>query len=109
MNNENNEGLGLRTVEDISELILHSHDLQETLQNIVNMVARRMGSDVCSIYLLEKDGETLTLYATKGLSRGSVGRVRMNTSEGLTGLVVEQRGVVAIDDAPSHPRYKYFR
>jgi len=109
MNTENNEGLGLRTVEDISELILHSHDLHETLQNIVNMVARRMGSDVCSIYLLEKDGETLTLYATKGLSRGSVGRVRMNTSEGLTGLVVEQRGVVAIDDAPSHPRYKYFR
>jgi phosphotransferase system enzyme I (PtsP) len=109
MNTENNEALGLRTVEDISELILHSHDLQETLQNIVNMVARRMGSDVCSIYLLEKDGETLALYATRGLSRASVGRVRMNTSEGLTGLVVEQRGVVAIDDAPSHPRYKYFR
>lgn len=101
--------LGLRTLEDISELILHSHDLRETLQNIVNLVARRTGSDVCSIYLLEKDGETLTLYATKGLSRNSVGKVRMNTSEGLTGLVVEQRGVVAIEDAPSHPRYKYFR
>ncbi len=106
---ENNEGLGLRTIEDISELILHSHDLGETLQNIVHMVARHMETDVCSIYLLEKDGETLTLYATKGLSRNSVGKVRMNTSEGLTGLVVEQRGVVAIEDAPSHPRYKYFR
>lgn len=103
------ESIGLRTLEDISSLILHSHDLQETLQNIVNLVARRTGSDVCSIYLLDKDGETLTLYATKGLSRSSVGKVRMNTSEGLTGLVVEQRGVVAIEDAPSHPRYKYFR
>lgn len=103
------ESLGLRTLEDISNLILHSHDLHETLQNIVNLVARRTGSDVCSIYLLEKDGETLTLHATKGLSRSSVGKVRMNTSEGLTGLVVEKRGVVAIEDAPSHPRYKYFR
>lgn len=109
MNTESSEGLGLRTIEDISELILHSHDLRETLRNIVNLVARRMQSDVCSIYLLEKDGETLTLYATKGLSRSSVGKVRMNTSEGLTGLVVEQRGVVAIENAPSHPRYKYFR
>ena len=33
----------------------------------------------------------------------------MKTSEGLTGLVIEQKGVVNIEDAPSHPRYKYFR
>ncbi len=109
MTDDNIEYLGLRTLEDISELILHSHDLRETLQNIVNLVSKRMESDVCSLYLLEKDGETLTLYATKGLSKGSVGKVHMNTSEGLTGLVVEQRSVVATEDAPSHPRYKYFR
>jgi len=109
MTQDNSEYLGLRTLEDISELILHSHDLRETLQNIVNLVSKRTGSDVCSLYLLEKDGETLTLYATKGLSKGSVGKVQMNTSEGLTGLVVEQRSVVATENAPSHPRYKYFR
>lgn len=103
------ETLGLRTLEDISGLILHSHDLQETLDNIVTLVARRMGSDVCSIYLLEDDGETLRLAATKGLSRSSVGKITMKTSEGLTGLVMEQKGVVAIEDAPAHPRYKYFR
>jgi len=106
---EHLEGLGLRTLEDISGLILHSHDLHETLDNIVNLVAKRMGSDVCSIYLLEDDGETLRLQATKGLSKTSVGKITMKTSEGLSGLVVEQRGVVATADAPAHPRYKYFR
>ena len=100
--------MGLRTLEDISALILHSHDLQETLDNIVNLVAKRMSSDVCSIYLLEEDGETLRLHATRGLSRLSVG-ITMKTSEGLTGLVIESRGVVATDNAPLHPRYKYFR
>ena len=105
----NAESMGLRTLEDISALILHSHDLQETLNNIVTLIARRMNSDVCSIYLLEDDGETLVLKATKGLSKSAVGKVRMNTSEGLTGLVIEQRGVVALENAPSHPRYKYFR
>jgi phosphotransferase system enzyme I (PtsP) len=109
MPTQNAESIGLRILEDISALILHSHDLQETLDNVVALIARRMGSDVCSIYLLEEDGETLVLKATRGLSRGAVGKVRMNTSEGLTGLVVEQRGVVALEDAPSHPRYKYFR
>jgi phosphotransferase system, enzyme I, PtsP len=109
MTDDNLEDFGLRTLEDISELILHSHDLRETLQNIANLVAKRMATDVCSIYLLEADGETLTLYASKGLSKTAIGKVHMNTSEGLTGLVVEQRGVVAIEDAPAHPRYKYFR
>jgi phosphotransferase system, enzyme I, PtsP len=108
MPEETGEKLGLRTLEDISALILHSHDLQETLDNIVNLVAKRMVSDVCSIYLLEEDGETLRLHATRGLSRLSVG-ITMRISEGLTGLAVEQRGVVATDNAPLHPRYKYFR
>ncbi len=106
---KNTESMGLRTLEDISALIVHSHDLQETLNNIVTLIARRTRSNVCSIYLLEDDGETLVLKATKGLSKSAVGKVRMNTSEGLTGLVVEQRGVIALEDAPSHPRYKYFR
>jgi len=108
MPDEAGEKLGLRTLEDISALILHSHDLQETLDNIVNLVAKRMASDVCSIYLLEEDGETLRLHATRGLSRLSVG-ITMKTSEGLTGLAMEQRAVVATDNAPRHPRYKYFR
>ena len=105
---EKTESLGLRTLEDISTLILHSHDLQETLDNIVNVVSRRMASDVCSIYLLDDDGETLRLHATKGLALSSVGKITMNISEGLTGLVVEQRSVVSLENAHEHPRYKYF-
>ena len=106
---ESQQSLGLRILEDISSIILHSHDLQDTLDNIVNLVAKRMGSDVCSIYLLEDDGETLTLKATKGLSKASVNRVAMKIREGLTGLAVETRSMVMTDNAPSHPRYKYFK
>jgi phosphotransferase system enzyme I (PtsP) len=106
---EDHQSLGLRTLEDISSIILHSHDLQGTLDNIVTLVAKRMESDVCSIYLLENDGETLTLKATKGLSKVSVGRVSMKIHEGLTGLAVETRAMVMTDNAPEHPRYKYFK
>jgi phosphotransferase system enzyme I (PtsP) len=103
------QSLGLRTLEDISSIILHSHDLQETLDNIVTIVAKRMGSEVCSIYLLEDDGETLVLKATKGLSKTAVGTVSMKISEGLSGLVVQTRDMVTTDNAPAHPRYKYFK
>ena len=51
--------IGVTTLEDISALILQSHDLDETLRNIVNLVARRMHTDVCSIYLLDEDNETV--------------------------------------------------
>ena len=103
------QSLGLRTLEDISSIILHSHDLQDTLDNIVTLVAKRMGSDVCSIYLLENDGETLVLKATKGLSKASVNRVSMKVHEGLCGLTIQTRAMVMTDNAPSHPRYKYFK
>ena len=107
--NESHHSIGLRTLEDISSIILHSHDLQETLDNIVNIVAKRMRSNVCSIYLLEKDGETLVLKATKGLSKASVNQISMKVHEGLSGLVFESRGMVMTDNAPAHPRYKYFK
>ncbi|WP_275938146.1 phosphoenolpyruvate--protein phosphotransferase [Oryzomonas sagensis] len=106
---ESHHSIGLRTLEDISAIILHSHDLHETLDNIVTIVARRMGTDVCSIYLLEQDGETLVLKASKGLSKASVNRVSMKVHEGLTGLTFESRGMVMTDNAPAHPRYKYFK
>jgi phosphotransferase system enzyme I (PtsP) len=106
---ETHHSIGLRTLEDISAIILHSHDLHETLDNIVGIVAKRMRTDVCSIYLLEKDNETLVLKATKGLSKNSVDRISMKIHEGLSGLVVESRGMVMTDNAPAHPRYKYFK
>ncbi len=106
---ESHHSIGLRTLEDISSIILHSHDLHETLDNIVTIVAKRMKTDVCSIYLLEKDDETLMLKATKGLSKASVDRISMKVNEGLSGLVVESRDMVMTDNAPAHPRYKYFK
>jgi len=100
---------GLRTLEDISSIILNSHDLKETLDNIVNTVARRMDTDVCSIYLLEDDGETLVLKASKGLAQSAIGKISMKISEGLSGLVIQTCDVVMTDNAPAHPRYKYFK
>ncbi|HEU5462533.1 MAG TPA: phosphoenolpyruvate--protein phosphotransferase, partial [Candidatus Binatia bacterium] len=98
----------LGILEDISTLISHSHDLQETLESIVATVADRMQTEVCSIYILDRDKNRLTLRATKGLDRESVDRVSMGTGEGLTGLVIEKMKPVMVADTLAHPRYKYF-
>ncbi len=99
---------GLRLLEKVSALTGQSEDLQETLDSVVQVVAERMRTEACSLYLLEEDRENLTLWATTGLDRGAVGRVRMRTTEGLTGLVIETMEPVGVQDAPVHPRFKFF-
>ncbi|HJX09986.1 MAG TPA: GAF domain-containing protein, partial [Candidatus Binatia bacterium] len=98
----------LTILEDITTLISHSHDLQETLNSIVATVAERMGTEVCSLYILDQQKERLTLRATMGLDAESVGKVSMAIGEGLTGLVIERMKPVMVVDALAHPRYKYF-
>jgi phosphotransferase system enzyme I (PtsP) len=98
----------LMILEDISALISHSQDLQETLNSIVAIVAERMETEVCSLYILERKKNRLTLWATMGLDQESVGKVSMGIAEGLTGLVIERMTPVMVVDAQAHPRYKYF-
>jgi phosphotransferase system enzyme I (PtsP) len=99
---------GLRLLEDIGTLISRSQDLQEALQGITETIADRMGTEVCSLYLFDPKDKRLTLWATTGLGRAVVGRVSMSIEEGLTGLVIERMEPVAVTDAMTHPRNKYF-
>lgn len=99
---------GLAVLEDIGALIGHSHDLQDTLESIVKIVAERMGTEVCSLYLFDPKDERLTLWSTTGLERAAIGKVTMAVDEGLTGMVIEKNEPVMVVDALAHPRYKYF-
>src|SRR5262245_5656457 len=101
-------GHGFKVLEDISAITARSEDLQETLQRIVEVVAERAGTDVCSLYILDPRAQRLTLWATTGLAPGSVGKVTMSVEEGLTGMAIEKMEPVMAVDALTHPRYKFF-
>jgi phosphotransferase system enzyme I (PtsP) len=102
------EGSLLLTLEEISQLVAHSHDPRQTLGNIVRLIQGRFHTAVCSVYLLEPGSGDLVLAATVGLRPGAVGRVRMRPDEGLTGLTAERMAPVMVPDAFGHPRFKYF-
>jgi phosphotransferase system enzyme I (PtsP) len=106
--NKSDRRLGLSTLQDISAIILRSHDLTETITNIVDLVAQRAKSDVCSLYLLDNDNMTLTLRATKGLDKSAIGKVSLRIGEGLTGSVAADQQVLAVQDPQNHPAYRYF-
>ncbi|MEO8071496.1 MAG: alpha-glucan family phosphorylase, partial [Acidobacteriota bacterium] len=102
------EGALLWTLEEISHLVSHSGNPSETLTNVVALIQRRFGTDVCSVYLLEPDRSYLVLAATLGLRPECVGHVRMRINEGLAGLVAETLKPVMAADAPENPRFKHF-
>ena len=80
----------------------------DTLMNVVALIATRFRTDVCSAYLLEPDRSNLVLAATLGLHPSCIGALRMPINEGLAGLVAEQVKPVAVEDAKTHPRFKFF-
>lgn len=102
------EGSLLLTLEEISQLVAHSHHSSETLTNIVRLIQGRFHTAVCSVYFCVPNSSDLILGATVGLKSEAIGRVRMRVDEGLTGLVAQQMSPVAVADAFTHPRFKYF-
>src|ERR1700691_1287243 len=96
------------TLEEIGHLAAEGGKPAETLMNVVDLIARRFQTDVCSAYLLEPDRANLVLAATVGLRRECIGKLRMAIHEGLAGLVAEQARPVAVEQAHNHPRFKYF-
>src|SRR5579872_4800904 len=96
------------TLEEIGHLAAEGGKPAETLMNVVALIAARFETDVCSVYLLEPDRANLVMAATIGLRPKCIGTLRMALTEGLAGLVAEQVRAVAVEEAPRHPRFKYF-
>lgn len=97
------------TLEEITNLTEEGGKPADTLMNVVALIATRFKTDVCSAYLLEPDRSNLVLAATLGLHPHCIGTLRLALNEGLAGLVAEQVKPVAVEDATSHPRFKYFK
>ncbi|OEY66611.1 phosphoenolpyruvate--protein phosphotransferase [Marinobacter sp. X15-166B] len=85
-----------------------ARDLNEALDIIVSRVQKAVGTDVCSVYMLDPTTDRYILMATEGLYRQAVGKVSIAPSEGLVGLVGSREEPINLEDAPSHPRYLYF-
>src|SRR6185369_1778548 len=96
------------SLDEIGSLAASGGKPAETLMKVVELIANRFQTDVCSAYLLEPDRANLVLAATVGLRPQCIGTLRMGLNEGLAGLVAEEVRPVAVEHAKNHPRFKYF-
>ena len=68
-----------------------------------------LGVDVCSLYLMDREGDRLTLAATNGLDPNHVGKVSLAFGEGITGTVAKARRPLQVPDVRNEPRFKWVR
>ena len=105
MNRKDHHHLNLLCdVSELAALIAGSENIENFLQRTVEMVARHMNVNVCSIYLLDETSNELTLKAAVGLNPEAIGKIRYKLGEGLVGATLEKSKPVKEGLAGRHPR-----
>ncbi|MFP4139424.1 MAG: phosphoenolpyruvate--protein phosphotransferase [Phycisphaerae bacterium] len=93
-------------VGDLAARLAGSADLRAFLDQIVQIVAEQLHSDVCSIYMFDDRTSQLVLRATKGLNARHVDQLRLDLGEGLCGLAMQELRAVREDRASANPNFR---
>ncbi len=97
----------LSFLHEISQLAASTRDWDEMLRIVIDRTTDAMGTDVASLYLLEKREGILRLAATNGLNRRGIGRATLRVGEGITGWVANARVPLVARDVSKEPRFKW--
>src|SRR3954470_4937519 len=79
--------------------------VQSKLGRVVDLIADKMESEVCSIYLLRDN--YLELFATHGLRKEAVHVTRLRMGEGLVGTIAAEGRILNLAEAADHPAFAY--
>lgn len=99
----------LERLRSIVQKVNAAKDLQSALDIIVLKVREALGTQVCSVFLLDKDINAHVLMASDGLKKESVGHVSLEAGEGLVGLVAKHAEPINLQDASLHPSFHYLK
>jgi phosphotransferase system enzyme I (PtsP) len=89
----------------LHEVMAGRGSAQSKLDKVVDLIADKMASEVCSIYLL-RDSK-LELFATHGLRKEAVHVTRLGMGEGLVGTIAAEGRILNLAEAADHPAFAY--
>jgi len=78
---------------------------QAKLDQVVEIIAECLNSEVCSIYLLREG--MLELFATHGLNKEAVHVTKLAPGEGLTGAIAANVETLNLAEARAHPEFSF--
>jgi len=97
----------LASLRNIVQEVGLAKDFKAALDIITMRVQRAMSTDVCSIYLHDKQSDRYVFMSTQGLNKEAEGRLSLAKDQGLVGLVVQREEPINLDNASEHPAFKF--
>jgi GAF domain-containing protein len=97
----------LTTLAKVSQTVTSPMVPDEMLELVAEMAAGVMGSDVCSLQLIDPDRGELVMRAAWSRSPAYRRRPPLRTDEGIVGEVIRTGRPVAVRDVRIDPRYRF--
>ncbi|MGC9066059.1 MAG: GAF domain-containing protein [Candidatus Ratteibacteria bacterium] len=91
----------------ISKAITSDFYLEDILKLIVLVTAELMGSNICSILLLDEKTKKLHIRATQSVSEEYNKKPPLSIGEGIAGKVVKENRPIVVKDVTKEEEYKY--
>ena len=91
----------------VSTSITSESYLDEILNLIVVVTAEMLNSKICSIMLLNKEGQELVIKATQSLSEEYKKKPNLPVNSSISGQVVKSKQPIAIEDVRKEERYRF--
>ncbi len=98
----------LNSLRKIVQEVNAAPSLQAALDIIVVRVREAMGTEACSVYMLDAATERYVFTATEGLNKQQRGRLSLAPKEGLVGQVAAREETLNLEDASAHAGFHFF-
>lgn len=79
----------LEFLAEVARLVGSARTWDELMGTIVDRATAAANAEVCSLYLMDRDGTGVTLAATNGLDPEQIGVARLPLGVGITGIVAQ--------------------
>jgi signal transduction protein with GAF and PtsI domain len=91
----------------ISKAIASDIYLEDILRLIVTVTAEMMGSNICSLMLIDEQKKELVVKATQSVSEEYNKKPPLKLGEGIAGKVAKENKPIAIKDVTKEKEYKH--
>ncbi len=96
--------------DSLRKIVLDVNDavgLEQALNIVVQRTREVLSVDAVSVYFRDDITGQLVLMASDGLNQQAIGDIRFARGQGLVGLVLERAEPLNIEDAHTHPNYRF--
>jgi two-component system sensor histidine kinase KdpD len=99
----------LEFLAEVARLVGSARTWDELMGTIVDRATAAAQAEVCSLYLMDRDGTGVTLAATNGLDPEQIGVARLPLGVGITGRVAQSRRPTTSVNVHRDPRFHWIR